>query len=114
MTLPNKFKFTSHDCDTFIYTATLARKLVYVVSWTEDFKRHVTHYSLAEIENYLQNGSWKIIVEPVNAKDSIKDVSDDLCILISEKEDASELSSKEVQALYLTRRLITRLLDDRQ
>ena len=114
MTLPDKFKFTSHDCDTFIYTATLARQGVYVISWTEDFKRHVMPYPTNDVKNYIQDNSWEIIVEPVNAKDSIKDVSDDLCILISEKEDASELSSKEVQALYLTRRLITRLLDDRQ
>jgi len=114
MTLPDKFKFTSHDCDTFIYTATLARQGVYVVSWTEDFKRRTFAYSVDDLKNYIQDNSWEIIVEPVNVKGSIKDVSDDLCILISEKEDASELSSKEVQALHLTRRLITRLLDDRQ
>ena len=114
MTLPEKFKFTSHDCHTFIYTAALARQGVYVVSWTEDFKRYVMLYSANDVKNYIQGNSWKIVVEPVNTNDSIKDVSDDLCILISEKEDASELSSKEAQALHLTRRLITRLLDDRQ
>lgn len=110
MTLPDEFKFTAEHCD-LVYSAELVDGK-YVITWFEecDDRLKSFKYFTPTVAKFIADGSWVIQQESFP---QLVTLAEGFQALISEKKDASLLTYSELQALELTRRLITRLLDDR-
>lgn len=111
MTLPSNFDF-KHLGEGQLYTAEYFDGK-YVVSWNNPnhYGHGFTDYEKSYVEETISQGTWVIYKEPKPESQLVKS-SLGLCNLISDKKDASQLISGELEALHLLRRLITRLLDD--
>lgn len=109
MKLPDDFKFTAEgDCG-ITYKAQTEENCTYNITWVEEGKAKNILYNARDVGRYIRTGEWKIL--PESFLELVK-LTQTLGVLISEREDASDLAYEEFRALRLTRELINRLLDD--